>query len=102
MGEFYAVGVALKEVFYAWIYIVDSPENAKNYECTMSMTSPDGKRKIIDQGLRVFTLDDDEESITEKGSVFSVRGKTAEEFRNEDGGLVIEIKIRNLKEEAKD
>merc|ERR1712098_198320 len=87
-------------LFYVWIYIADSPHNANNYDCTISIEN--GKKKITVEGLRVYPLDCHSDDIINEDECFLVKCSVARQFCDQNGDLDVEIKIRNLKEEAKD
>merc|ERR1712156_365777 len=98
--EFFVEAITENRSFYVWIYIADSPYNANNYDCTIFIEN--GKKKITVEGLRVYPLDVHSDDTINGDECFSVKCSVAAQFCDQDGDLDVEIKIRNLKEEAKD
>ena len=86
---------------YRWIYILASRDEAKNfvYHATLKGQSEKessfcGQVKSLDESF--------EEVLAGQVDMFVVTSKTAIMFRNEDGSLNFQIKLRSFKEEAKD
>ena len=81
-----------------WIHIAGSSLEAKNYSYTLTVANKAGDKKNIHHG-QVFTMDLDDDS---SGSVFVMTTDAAQKICEEDSNLIVNVVIRNLKEEAKD
>ena len=83
-------------IFQHWIWFLGSPSEAKNYIYEASLIGADEtKLTLTDQ---VYSLD---EPAPEK-SKFMLAQHFCNTIADEEGGIDLEIKLRNLKEEAQD
>ena len=98
--DFYFVGKVVSNIMHAWIYIVGSPLEAKNYAYTMSITGKI-RDKFTYHGF-VKPLDDGPDDIIAKQLVFMVGVEAMKELKDENGNLKIDVTIHALKEDAKD
>ena len=98
--DFYFVGKVVSNIMHAWIYIVGSPLEAKNYAYTMSITGKI-RDKFTYHGF-VKPLDDGPDDIIAKQLVFMVGVEVLKELKDENGNLKIDVTIHALKEDAKD
>lgn len=95
---FFLVGRKQCDTLRFWVYFVGSFYEAKHYSYTLTVTNNAGDKKYTHQG-KVFTLDSGE---SVEGSVFMMDANAAKKICDEDSKLIINVLIRNLKEEAKD
>lgn len=90
-----------KPVLYAWIYIVGSPIEARNYSYTISVTDKSGN-KFAFYGQTVKPLDERPKDVIAKQAVFMIGTEVIKNSKDENDKLSIEVTINDLKEEAKD
>ena len=96
---FFATGYAESCIFYFWIYMVASPCNVKNYECTLSFSNQENEVSFRGQ---VLTLDDKFEEISRLENCLTCNMLTVERYLDvRTKELTLHVKLRNLKEEAK-
>lgn len=95
-GFLYAKEPCHERILRRWLLFQGSPSEAKNFVYESSLSSPDGC-KIITVG-QVVSLDEQHFKKTK----FKIFADIAESFAQENGFLNFTMKIRNLKEEAKD
>ena len=97
---FMEVRSAVKEAFCHWIYFVGSPNEARKFDFTIDYSN---SNRTFVRSDYVFSINESSESISSK--CFAVRSSHFKEnFTDPDnkGKFAYTIKIRNLKEEAKD
>jgi len=96
--NFFDVGFLDKGILRRWVLLQGSSLEAKKFLYESCLTSPDGSSKltITDQ---VISL---EENFIDERSKFKLLADFLEAFAQDCGALDYKIKIRNLKEEAKD
>lgn len=93
---FFEVGCIENGIMKRWVRFYGSPSDAKYLEYESHLTSPDGCKIItVDQ---VVSLDEP----PPESPKFMILMNVAESYQRENGFSDYEIKIRNLKEEAKD
>ena len=105
VGTFVVVGQADAHVLYHWIYFVGSAHEAKNFYYTFEYKN----REKTPQGAfcsysnQVIPIDESASSIIENGKCIGIPRKLLfKQFVQENGLFEFSVKIRNLKEEAKD
>ena len=81
---------------YRWIYLLGSPDEAKNFYCHISCKNIAKGAKItyFDQ---VRSVDEDYETIIDNGDAFIIKRTFNDKEKSE-----ISYELRNMKEEAKD
>ena len=97
---FLEVRSAIKDAFCHWIYFVGSPNEARKFDFTIDYSN--SNRTFIHSDY-VFSINETSESVSSK--CFPMRSlHFKEKFTDPDdkGKFAYTIKIRNLKEEAKD
>ena len=99
--DLFFVGKVVHSILYAWIYIVGSPIEARNYSCSISVTDRSGN-KFAFYGQAVKPLDEGHYDVIAKQAVFMIGWEVIKTFRNENEKLSVEVTINDLKEEAKD
>ena len=99
--NFFEVGFQRNQNIYRWVYILSTPDKARNYQSCYTIEHPtDGKK--IEWPDKVKSLFESHGQIIADEVCFTLRNVTAKRFTNEESHLEYSVKIRNLKEEAKD
>ena len=98
--DLYLLGEGVGNVMYIWIYIIGSHSDAKNYACTLSISSQSDD-KFTYYG-HVKPIDERIKDIVANQVVFMVGIEAIKKFSDENNILPIEVTIHALKEEAKD
>lgn len=94
--NFFEVGIIRKGIMKRSVRFLGSPSEAKYFEYESCLTSPDGCKVItVDQ---VVSLDEP----PPKNPRFRILADLVESYKQDNEYLDYKIKIRNLKEEAKD
>ena len=93
---FFEVGRIQGNLMYRWIYLLGSPDEAKNFFCHITCKNIAKGAKIIyfDQ---VRSVDEDYETIIDNGDAFIIKRTFNDKEKSE-----ISYELRNMKEEAKD
>ena len=99
--DLFLVGKVIDSILYAWIYIVGSPIEARNYSCSISVTDKSGN-KFAFYGQAVKPLDEGPSDIIAKQTVFMIGTEVIKNSKDEHDKLSVEVTINDLKEEAKD
>ena len=99
---FFIIGKAKDGTFYHWIHFVGSPQEAKNFSCTLEYFETETEKVFFTQTSEVFSIDETAESIIENGKCFGVSSKYFSSKIGENGRFDYNYEIRNLKEEVKD
>ena len=97
---FYDVGYMVGNAFYYVIYFFGSPEEAKGFSCTISVTNKDGK-KFTYTG-KVHTFDENKEDIMASESCLKIGKDVVNRSLDLKNELCVVFSIRDLEEEAKD
>jgi len=98
---FFLVGKIINKIAHFWLYIMASPLQAKHYAYTLSIAKENGN-KFIKFHDYAKPLDEGRDEVLEKQSVFMIGTEVIKELRNEEKVFEMEVKIHDLKEEAKD
>ena len=98
---FFEVGRIEDHIMHRWVYILASPDVAKNYFFHATLK---GK---ADRKISVFcqarSLNESwKEIIANREDTFQADVETLKKFRQENFGFDYQIEVRNMKEEAKD
>merc|ERR1711874_154561 len=88
------------KAFHYMIYFYGSPDVAKKFLCTISITNEEGE-KFTYTG-KIHTLDEKKEDIMASESCLKIGNDVVKRSLDEEKKLHLEFTIRNLKEEAKD
>ena len=99
--DLFVVGKVVNSILYAWIYIVGSPIEARNYSYTISVTDKSGN-KFAFYGQAVKPLDEGPNDVIAKQAVFMIGTEVIKNSKDENDKLSVEVTINDLKEEAKD
>ena len=99
--DLFLVGRVIDSILYAWIYIVGSPIEARNYSCSISVTDKSGN-KFAFYGQAVKPLDEGPYDVIAKQAVFMIGTEVIKNSKDENDKLSVEVTINDLKEEAKD
>ena len=99
--DFFLVGKIVNKIAHFWLYIVASPLEAKKYAYTLSVNGENGN-KFSTFNDYAKPLDEGNEEIIENQIVFMIGIEAIKKIRNENQKLLVEVTIRDLKEEAKD
>ena len=99
---FFEVGTTSikKEVAYRWIYFHGSPDEAKNYGYTMTV-SGETIESFTYHGY-MHTLDDNMEKIMDEKSCLAIPIEGIRRIMDEEKQINVEVSIHFLKEDAKD
>ena len=97
---FYEAILFKNDIWYFWIYLLGTPEEAKHF-CYEIRITKDPKRKISFNG-QVQSVDHFFDSLLMKDDVLALPIIVMNKFLDGNSKLNFEVKIRNLKEEAKD
>ena len=100
---FFIIGKPKDATFYHWIYFVGSPQEAKNFSCTLEYFERESEKIAFSQTPKVFSIDESADSIIENGKCFGVSSRYfSSQIAKEGGRFNYIYEIRNLKEEVKD
>ena len=99
--DLFFVGKVVDSILHAWIYIVGSPIEARNFSCTISVTDKSGN-KFAFYGQAVKPLDEGPYDVIAKQAVFMIGTEVIKNSKDENDKLSVEVTINDLKEEAKD
>ena len=97
---FFAMSTIQDGIFYNWVYILEDPTQAEHFIIEVKMEDGNSKSMTFKEGVNSLDLSH-EKIIEDEINVFSFTVKTALKYVQNDH-LNILVKIRNLKEEAKD
>ena len=98
---FYEVGMHNDQHEFHWIYFIGDLDEAKNYFYHAKVKNGFTKEELTYSG-QVRSLGQNKEEITKAFNAFCIPVAKVKDFRDANSNLVIEYKIRNMKEEAKD
>ena len=100
---FFITSEAKNGIFYQWIHFLGSPTEAKKYAYTLEYKDvTESERNMIYTG-KVVSVDETWKTIQANYNCFSVAyGFFKAHFIDNDRTFMYSLKIRNLKEEAKD
>ena len=98
---FFEVGFVQNQVIYRWIYILGDPNEAKNFSYHLTIKNERGNQKLSYFG-DVRSLNENYQTIIAASDAFEVNLTKAKKFVDDNSNWVVEYKIRNMKEEAKD
>jgi len=98
---FFEVGFVQNQVIYRWIYILGDPNEAKNFSYHLTIKNERGNQKLSYFG-DVRSLNENYQTIIAASDAFEVNLTKAKKFVDGNSNWVVEYKIRNMKEEAKD
>ena len=87
-------------ILYAWIYVLGSRFDAKNYAYTISVTGKNGYKSTIHENVR--PLDDPAAVLIAEKAVFTIGLEFVKKLRGANKEWPIEVTIHALKEEIKD
>ena len=104
---FFEVGLLRDQRIYRWVYVLATPDEARNYlSCFTMEHSTDEKEFKMTWSGKVHSLFEAHDNIVSKKLAFNFGYVTAQEFVSTWFSRLAEVKysvkIRNLKEEAKD
>ena len=100
---FFSTYHAKDGVFYQWIYFLGSPAEAKKYAYTLDYKDVTDPERNMTYNSRVVSIDETRKTIQTNYNCFSVAyGFFKAHFVDTDRKFKYSLKIRNLKEEAKD
>ena len=89
--------------FYHWIQLYGSPQEAKNFSCTLEYFQKESEKIAFSQTLEVISIDETADSIIENGKCLGASIKYfSSKIANGYGRFDYNYEIRNLKEEVKD
>ena len=87
---------------YKWIYVLAFPEEAKNYYFHAYVKNANGEN-VLAYYNQVRSMVETHEQVIENQNYFIIGAKQAKRFVKEGTNQVdFSLKIRNLKDEAKD
>ena len=99
---FFDVSIIRNNTIYKWIYILALPDVAKNFQAQITVKNAMGET-IIDYPEQVRSVVECHDSIIENENCFTLSVKKAKRYAMRDTNQVdYAVKIRNLKDEAKD
>ena len=99
---FFDVSIIRNNTIYKWIYILALPDVAKHFQVQITVKDANGKT-VIDYPEQVRSVAECHDFIIENENCFTLSVKKAKRFAMKDTNQVdYTIKIRNLKDEAKD
>jgi len=100
---FFGVSKIQDGVFYYWIYLHGSSQEAKNYSYTLEYSDVTEDEVICNYKAKVVSIDETVNSIIENGNCFGIPRKLFEKkFNPKDDEFKYFVTIRSLKEEVKD
>ena len=97
---FFEVGFQKNQNIYRWVYLLATPEEAKNFSACYTFKHPTNNEKKIQWYTDVQSMFTPKETIFEDEPV--IRYRTAKCYANEKFEVEYSVKIRNMKEESKD
>ena len=99
---FFDVSFIRNNTIYKWVYILALPDVAKNFQVQITVEDAKG-RTVIDYTEQVRSVVECHDFIIENEDCFALSVKKAKKYAMRDTNQVdYNIKIRNLKDEAKD
>ena len=99
---FFEVGIIRNNFIYKWIYVLALPDEAKNYYFHAYMKNANGENVLAYYG-QVRSMVESHEEVIGSQKCFIMGVQNAERFVKEGTNQVdFSLKIRNLKDEAKD
>jgi hypothetical protein len=99
---FFEVGIMRNNFIYKWIYVLALPEEAKNYYFHAYVKNANGEN-VLAYYNQVRSMVETHEQVIENQNYFIIGAKQAKRFVKEGTKQVdFSLKIRNLKDEAKD
>ena len=99
---FFEVGIMRNNLIYKWIYILALPDEAKNYYFHAYVKNANGENVLTYYG-QVCSMVETHEKVIEDETCFIMGVKNVKKFVKEGTNQVdFSLKIRNLKDEAKD
>ena len=102
IGTFIVVAKIQNDVFYHWIHFLGSPQEAKKFLYTFVYINKTTKASNVYTNQMV-SIDETSGAIIENGDCYGIPRKLfLKHFVRENGLFDYSVKIRNLKEEAKD
>ena len=100
---FFITSQAKNGVFYQWIHFLGSPTEAEKYAYTLEYKDVTNSVRNMTYTGKVVSVDESRKTIQENYNCFSVAyGFFKAHFIDTDRKFKYSLKIRNLKEEAKD
>ena len=93
--DLFLVGKVIDSILYAWIYIVGSPIEARNYSCSISVTDKSGN-KFAFYGQAVKSLDEGPKKVIAKQAVFMIGTEVIKNSKDEHDKLSVEVTIIDL------
>ena len=100
---FYSLIKVKNQILYHWIQFLGSPNEAKNYACTLEYYANDASQRTCVYTNHVIPIDEASESIISSFKCFAMPlGMLKAQFIDKDGKFKYSVQIRNLKEEVKD
>ena len=98
---FFSIGQVEGETFYHWVYMIGSQFEAMNYSYTLEYFGT--SKSTCTYTGQVVPIDEPSQSIIKIGNCFGMSCKVFKlQFIDENFRFNYSVKIRNLKEEAKD
>ena len=89
-------------LIYKWIYVLALPDEAKNYYFHAYVKNADGEN-VLTYYNQVLSMVESHEKVIENQNCFIIGAKNVKKFVKEGTNQVdFSVKIRNLKDEAKD
>ena len=93
-------GKTTDKIVYQWVYILGSPDEAKNFSYTFKLI---GRKSENSFKGKVASIDEDFDTLFESGKCFAIPHKALiAQFVDEDNNYEYSLEIQNLKEEVKD
>merc|ERR1712080_758217 len=92
---FFQADYSAKYAFNFVIYFFGSPDEAKEFSCTISVANKDGE-KFTYTG-KVHTLDEKVDDIIASASCFMIHNNVVKRSLDEEKKMYVEFSIRNLK-----
>ena len=102
---FFEVGILRNNLIYKWVYVLALPDEAKNYFFHAYVKNSNGEN-VLTYYDQVRSLVESHEEVIENENCFIIGVKQAKKFVKEDYYSIKQVdfsmKIRNIKDEAKD
>merc|ERR1712062_944302 len=98
---FFEVGIIYGHFMFRWIYIFADPDVAKNFHYQVIVKINGGEVEMAFNN-QVRSLSEHYNDITKSFKAFFMPIAKVKEFLGDDSQMVLEYRIRNMKEEAKD
>ena len=99
---FFDVSIIQNNTIYKWIYVLALPDEAKNFQVHITVKNAMGET-AIDYHEKVRSVVECHDFIIENENCFALSVKKAKRYAMKDTNQVdYTVKIRNLKDEAKD